>query len=339
MRVRSVLLGLGSLIVGNALLRLLLVISRVDLCGIFQRVRSVDTLSFVDLSLLVGVNIYLSTQKWQIMDRVLRHRTDPELPAFTAFAVTSAGNLLGQFLPVQLSMVVARTLGTWTRGRALRRGTVGTLIEQGFDVLTICFLMMASAGTRLLRGDAALWFLLAILAALLALGPVGAMAGWLRRVRIDPVISPHKRLDRLKRSLLQLQESGLLEASVARRLMALSFARFGVLVLMAGQITTAIRADVPVWHLAAAMPFVVFSNAVAITPGGLGITELTYAAALNLFGTPVATGAAWALANRFLVIAATFAVAIPAIGLFFALCLWHRARNASGKIAASQQES
>ena len=90
MRVRSVLLGLASLIIGAALLGLLLMISRVDLRGIFHRVRSVDALSFVELSLLVGVNIYLSTQKWQIMDRVLRHRTDPELPAFTAFAVTAA---------------------------------------------------------------------------------------------------------------------------------------------------------------------------------------------------------------------------------------------------------
>jgi len=338
-RVRSVLLGLGSLTIGTALLGLLLVISRVDLRNIFQRVRRVDALSFVELSLLVGVNICLSTQKWQIMDRVLRHRTDPELPAFTAFAVTSAGNLLGQLLPVQLSMVVARTLGTWTRGRALRRGTVGTLVEQGFDLLAICFLMIASAGTRLLRGDGALWLLLAILIALLALGLVGAITGWLRRVRIEPITRSHMSLDRVKRSLLQLQESGLLEASVARRLMALSFARFGVLVLMAGQVTAAIRADVPVWRLAAAMPFVVFSNAVAVTPGGLGITELTYAAALNLFGTPVATGAAWAVANRFLVIAATFAVAIPVISLFFALSVWDRARNASGKIVAGQQES
>ena len=69
---------------------------------------------------------------------------------------------------------------------------------------------------------------------------------------------------------------------------------------MAAQAAQAIGAQIPVWHLAAAMPFVIIACVIVITPGGLGVNELTYATALHLFGTPLAVGAQWALANRFL---------------------------------------
>jgi uncharacterized membrane protein YbhN (UPF0104 family) len=98
---------------------------------------------------------------------------------------------------------------------------------------------------------------------------------------------------------------------------ALSTLRFVVLVLMAGETTETIGANVPLWHLAAAIPFVVLSSALAVTPGGLGVNELTYATALSFFGTPLPAAAQWALANRFLVAAASFAVAICAAGILF----------------------
>jgi uncharacterized membrane protein YbhN (UPF0104 family) len=114
----------------------------------------------------------------------------------------------------------------------------------------------------------------------------------------------------LQRGISELHHSGLLNADLARKLVALSTLRFVVLVLMAGETTEAIGANVPLWHLAAAMPFVVFSNAIAITPGGLGVNEITCATALSFFGTALPAGAQWALANRVLMAVASFAVAI-----------------------------
>ena len=70
---------------------------------------------------------------------------------------------------------------------------------------------------------------------------------------------------------------------------------------MAGQTAVAIGVHIPLWHLAAAMPFVIIACVIVVTPGGLGVNELSYATTLHLFGTPLNVGAQWALANRVLV--------------------------------------
>ena len=95
----------------------------------------------------------------------------------------------------------------------------------------------------------------------------------------------------------------------------LSIVRFVILVLMAWEATRAIGIDVPLWHLAGAMPFVIFSSVIAISPGALGVSELAYATALSLFGTPLPIAAQFALANRFLVAAAAFIIAICSAGI------------------------
>jgi len=122
---------------------------------------------------------------------------------------------------------------------------------------------------------------------------------------------------RLQRVFDELHTSGLLNARLARELVALSIARFVILVLMAYEATKAVGVEVPIWHLAAAMPFVIFSSVIAISPGALGVSELTYATALNLFGTPLPIAAQFAIANRFLVTAASFIVAILGAGIPF----------------------
>ncbi len=78
---------------------------------------------------------------------------------------------------------------------------------------------------------------------------------------------------------------------------------------MAGEAARAIGVSIPLWHLAAAMPFVIIACVIVVTPGGLGVNELSYATMLHLFGTPLHVGAQWALANRFLVASSCFVVA------------------------------
>ena len=78
----------------------------------------------------------------------------------------------------------------------------------------------------------------------------------------------------------RIQQSGLLNPALARQLMALSAARFAIQVLMAGQTAEAIGVHIPLWHLAAAMPFVIIACVIVVTPGGLGVNELSYATTL-----------------------------------------------------------
>jgi uncharacterized membrane protein YbhN (UPF0104 family) len=118
--------------------------------------------------------------------------------------------------------------------------------------------------------------------------------------------------NRVLRAFASLEHSGLLSPGLARQLMALSIARFAVQVLMAAQTAEAIGVRIPLWHLAAAMPFVIIACVILVTPGGLGVNELSYATTLRMFGTPLNVGAQWAVSNRVLVASSCFVVAVCA---------------------------
>ena len=85
---------------------------------------------------------------------------------------------------------------------------------------------------------------------------------------------------------------------------------------MAEQTARAIHVYIPLWNMAAAVPFVVVATIIAVTPGGIGVNELTSTTALKFFGTPMAVAAQWSVANRLLVTASCFVVAA------FALAVW-----------------
>ena len=54
-------------------------------------------------------------------------------------------------------------------------------------------------------------------------------------------------------------------------------------------------------QIAAALPFVVFAMALAVTPGGVGVNEWAFVAALVAFGVDFETATQCALVNRVLV--------------------------------------
>ncbi len=309
MTLRRVLLLLASVALGIVLVALLIRVGKIDLRLTLQQLESVSPIAFLKLVLLNSLLVYLSTAKWRSIDAVLRRSSDSVPSRITSFAVTSAGMALGLVLPVQVGMTAARTLGTYFYGRPLKRGTVGTLFEQSFDLLIVVFLAVASGATWSYRGGALMWMASAAVMtalALLAAGPAIALIRWLAASYNSRIAAPR---NRILRTLWELQHSSLLNAALARRLVVLSVVRFGVVVLMAGQTAEAIHAHIPLWHIAAAVPFVVIANAIAVTPGGLGLNELTYATALKLFGTPLAVAAQWGLANRVLITASCFTVA------------------------------
>ena len=312
MKPRSVLLTLLSLLVGITLVVLLAARADVSWHAFAIQLGTTDPVVFIRLSLLFALNTYLSSAKWRLTDRVLRGPTDGALPRSTAFAMSSIGVALGQILPIQFSMSLARTVGTWVYGRALRRGTLGTLFEQGFDFLILSFLMAASAVTLLLHGGAATWFASALLISGFALWGVGSAMKPASRLTAHFAANGSNGGDhvRWRRLLTELHNSGLLQSHLARQLMAISTVRFAVQVLMASQTAAAIRADIPLWHLAAAVPFALVVAVVGITPGGLGLAEFTFAGTLTLFGTPPAVATQWAIANRLLVFASAFVVAV-----------------------------
>ena len=305
---RSIITVSLSLVVGLGLIVLLLLASSVRWQEVLGRSLAVDRMAFVRLSLLFALNSFLSSEKWRMTDRVISHGEGNPLSRSTAFGLTTVGVALGQFLPIQVSMSIARTLGTLVYGRALRRGTVATLFEQAFDLLVTVLMMVASVCTRLFHGGGALWLAFALSSALLGVSSVGSLMKLANRLTARSTTN-RTYLARWRRIVAELQYSGLFQANLARPLTVISVARFVVLVLMTGQVSSGIHIGIPLWRLAAAVPFGLLAAVVGITPGGLGVTEAAYATVLNLSGLPLALSTQWAIANRLLSSAAAFVVA------------------------------
>jgi uncharacterized membrane protein YbhN (UPF0104 family) len=313
MNLRRTFLWATSAVLTVFLVVLLIKVSKLNLHVTVQQLRSVSWPSFAKLALLTALHVYLSSLKWQRVDSSLRHSSDSSPSKTMSYALTSTGVALGQILPVQLSMSAARTLGTYFHGRALKRGTGGTLFEQAFDVLIVGFLAIASGVTRFYRGGGMMWTVCAVTVTGLAMLAVAPAVKLVRARVISLNARPEPPHNRILNSIANLQQSGLLHPALARQLMGLSAARFFIQVLMAGETAQAIGVHIPLWHLAAAMPFVIIACVIVVTPGGLGVNELSYATTLHLFGTPLNVGAQWALANRILVASSCFVVAACAI--------------------------
>jgi uncharacterized membrane protein YbhN (UPF0104 family) len=173
-------------------------------------------------------------------------------------------------------------------------------------------LAIASGFTVLVHGEAVTW----ILASGVVLG-----AGF---VAVGPVVRGANRLGssttaarllgrRLSDMSRRLCDTGLLEPALARRLTLLSVARFSIQALMAAEVCAAIGVHIPTWHLAASIPLVILACVLVVTPGGIGIGELSYAGVLHVFGTPVDVAVQWAVAARILISGSCFMVAAVAV--------------------------
>jgi uncharacterized membrane protein YbhN (UPF0104 family) len=323
---RRVLLVLASVGLGAVLIVLLARLGHIDLRLTLHQLQRVRPLDFLRLVLLNVLMIYISTEKWRSVDAVLRRPSDSVPSRFASFTTSSAGIALGLLLPVQIGMATARTLGTYVHGRPLRRGTAGTLLEQGFDFLIVVSLSVASAATWLYHGGGTMWMLSALAMVLLALLAAEPTVRLLRWLAASVTARTGESQNRVLRALREIEHSRLLSAALARRLVILSAFRFGVVVLMAAQTAEAVHANIPLWQMAAAVPFVVIATVIAVTPGGIGVNELTSVTALHVFGTPLTVAAQWSVANRVLCTAACFLVAGSAIALGFVVRIIFPAR-------------
>ncbi len=264
------------------------------------QLRDVSATVFAVLVALTALHIYLSSVKWRKIDSFLRSGSDSAPSAFASFAFTSVGVVCGQILPVQISMSAARTLGTYFYGSALKRGTAGSLFEQSFDVWIMGFLAVASGITWLAGGGAVVYLISATVmtaVAIFGVGPMIQAAHWVVR----STARSRWAHTRIVRWVGELEKSGFLHAGLGRQLTLLSAMRFAVQIWMLREVATAVGAHIPAWELAAATPLVTLAYALAITPGGIGVTELGYTFALHLFGTPLQIAAQWALESRILV--------------------------------------
>lgn len=339
MKLRRVLLFLVSVAIAALLIGVLIRLGKVDLRLTLQQLEHAKLISVIIMVLFNCLLVYLSTVKWRLVDAALRSSEDAVPSQITSFFITSVGMALGLIVPMQIAMAIARTFGTHSYGKSIKRGTAGTVFEQSFDLLIVLFLSVASWVTWTFSGGGLLWIsiaLIMVVIALLTMSPIIHITKLLFR-SASRTCKPESDVDAIKNQssiigsrhpiktltakslhyFLQIEHSGLLNASLARRLMLLSATRFAVIVLLANQTALAVNAQIQLWHIAAAMPFVSIANVLGITPGGVGVNELTIVSMLHLFGTPLSIASQWAVDYRLLCTLSYFVVAAIALLLFW----------------------
>lgn len=295
-----------SLALGIGLLAFLFRFTGLHSAELTALLRAADKRAFILLCCLFAFNSFLSGEKWRLVHRSMRDPNDRSLPLSTAFSLTTLGVALGQLLPIQVSASIARTLGTWAEGRAFRHGTVATLFEQSFDFLVLSTLMLATLATRLFHRQAVVWIACSVCILLVTIAVAPLVTGairWTASFIVD------KATGRYRQFASELLASGLIDKTLVRQLTAISAIRFVVLALMAESVSLAIHSPIPMWHLAAAVPFGLLAALAGITPGGLGLTEFAFTGILAGLGTSAAASSEWAIANRLLTCAAAFVVA------------------------------
>lgn len=305
---------------------LLLACTHLDLTTLGRLLSEVPPESFAAIVLLLAFNNFLSGEKWRFIARRLQQDGSAGMPRFLYFSFTSIGVGLGQFVPAQLSLVLSRSLGAHLYGgRALVRGATATVFDYFFDLLVAACVALSSLLIVLLGGGEAGWALLVV---------VIGVAGFLLWGVVASISAAAARLiarrfgGRIAGVCEAVAGSPLLAPDVGRRLLAISGLRFLVLVTMSVISAKAIGADLGVWQLAAALPFAVLANALALTPGGLGVTEWAASTVLFALGTSFQASVQWALVNRVLLAAAAVLLGLAGLAVAIAARFYRQSRCA-----------
>ena len=161
-----------------------------------------------------------------------------------------------------------------------------------------------------------MWMVSASAMTAFALLAVGPLIGLIRRMATSYNARTAAPQNRILRSLWEIQHSRLLNAGMARRLVTLSTIRFGVVVLMAGQTSEAIHANIPALAYGSGDAVCRHGHRDRGNSGWNRGERVYLHNSPQFFGTPLATAAGWSLANRVLITASCFAVAS------FAVLVW-----------------
>ncbi len=258
--------------------------------------------------------ILVGARKWQIVLRAL-----PEEPVWLPFGLcsnaTTLGALVGQVLPIQ---IVTPAIRAWLARRhdvPILRSVGGSIYEQLVD-----FLVLVAAGSA----SVAMWMLgtaaggvtsalLALLAALamltLAIRPVlsglSRVVTLLARGRLAPA---------MRRISTGLAEAARLPVQDLRALVGLGLLRYLLLVAMNVGLMSLIVPQADPLLLLVGYPVILLVMSSPIFPGGLGVTEISWAGLLVAAGSTAPQAVEAALVLRILSTLAFLVIVPPLLG-------------------------
>lgn len=292
----------GPLLMAAAILLALVFFSDLEMSDVERALGRVSLSAILLVLALTAAQTGLSTIKWLIALRAsAARRTDASTPTIAnAYQATVLGSLLAHILPVHVSTVLTRTAALAAEGgrREIGRGAATSVYEQGFDALVA--VLLAPAGVVYLLGGGAAASL-AILGISLLVGSAASIAFAPRLVaaladRLQA--SPRARAKRAAEVLLTIRGSGLLRSTVLAATFALALLRYACLVGRLGVVWWILLPELPAATFLAVAATIQGALIVAITPGGLGLTEAGWTGLLAMFRIPLDDAVIFTLAVR-----------------------------------------
>jgi hypothetical protein len=218
-----------------------------------------------------------------------------------ALLTTTFGALLGQVMPFQLGVALARWFaGKFGVGPSAGLSLGATLYEQLFDAIILLAAALVSILGLALRPGPIGWLALILCSA-------AFVATWTSAWFSPILVMVGRCLDRIPagkapKSMLEFQAALKRMAGfspwVLRRLAVLSILRYGTTLAWIAIVMGALRMWNFVGPMAIGLPLITAIGIVPITPGSLGVTEWTWSAILLSAGATMGAAGLFALTMR-----------------------------------------
>jgi uncharacterized membrane protein YbhN (UPF0104 family) len=207
---------------------------------------------------------------------------------------TTVGSLLGQVLPLQISV----PLGRWLTLRGDSAGWVvrSSIYEQIFDLVALLAAGTAGMAALVLAPDLERGLAIAVFVALACLA--GLRIGFRFGARVFRWLEVKFGRSFAGPLAEVLDRAAAAPAGTLALLLGWSFARLAAVTLRAVVIAFAFVPGVSPFAVAAAYPAAGLATALPIAPAGLGLAEWSWTGLLVMLGAPLADAAVAALAFR-----------------------------------------
>lgn len=272
----------------------------------------------------VTANLFLSGERWLVIARAAARPAERLLDRSSLFLCTAIGGLLGQVMPVQVSMAVARGLGLRLQQRSgFAKGAIHTIYEYIFDFFFL--LGLAVPSYLILTGALDAERALSVLSAAILLAAVIGALSLDVMYKVGERVVERTGASRLPPWMADIFETGVprLRPGQVHLLSLLSLLRFVASVASVLVLASALNFDVQAWQVMISLPLAQLTVLIPITPGGLGVLEWTWTSSLHMMGVSFTKAAVLILAARVLGILALFAITAVAAAIY---ALWSRDR-------------
>ena len=289
-------------VIGCALVTALSMVLDIDYASLLDIFLGIDQIHFLAIGICTILFVALSSLKWWLAMKVIDQGSH-ENHHWSLYAFyTALGAVLSTVIINHLSMIISRGVGA--KLHLKRSPTIAmsaSLYEQLFDMLVLLIFALSAAVVLAFNLDAWIWVPLAAFLIVTAVTALAFVPRPAARALLPPLTLLMRRNTRLKEIVQRLHASdarGLLEPKFMIVMLVISVARYGVLMLRAFLVVWGVEIPVRTVDFMNVFSLVQITGLVSLTPGGLGISEWSWAGVFLLWGYDSVMAVHFVLINR-----------------------------------------